>query len=167
MLNRIKTFFATMGSANSSATTTRHSEAELHVAAAAMLVEAAMMDGEIDGRERERIAILIERHFGISREEVEQIVTEGVDKQDAAVDIYSFLRVVNGHFDYDERVQLIEMLWDVAYADGELHDHEANLVRRVGGMLGVEDRDSGAARKRVVSRIEAGEGNRDALHPHG
>ncbi len=47
------------------------------------------------------------------------------------------------------------MLWDVAYADGELHDHEANLVRRVTGMLGVTDQDAGQARKRVLSRLEA------------
>ncbi len=166
MLNRIKQFFSEMGGAEGGGPT-KHSEAELHVASAAMLIEAAMMDGELDARERERVASLIERHFGISRAEVDQIVTEGVQKQDAAVDIYSFLRVVNGHFGYDERVQLIEMLWDVAYADGELHDHEANLVRRVAGMLGVEDRDSGVARKRVVTRLEAGERNGDALHPHG
>lgn len=166
MLNRIKQFLSEMGGEPADGPT-RHSEAELHVAAAAMLIEAAMMDGAIDERERERIAALIERHFGIQRAEVDQIVARGESKQDASVDIYSFLRVVNAHFDYEERVQLIEMLWDVAYADGDLHDHEANLVRRVAGMLGVEDRDSGAARKRVLARLAEGGGNGDALHPHG
>ncbi|MCR9219492.1 MAG: TerB family tellurite resistance protein [Alphaproteobacteria bacterium] len=166
MLNRIKQFFVDKGGAGSKPDG-RHDEAELHVAAAAMLIEAAMMDGELDPRERQRIAVLIERHFGIGREEVDQIVGQGEDRQDAAVDIHSFLRIVNAHFDYDERVQLIEMLWDVAYADGDLHDHEANLVRRVAGMLGVEDRDAGLARKRVLARLEAGGANGDALHPLG
>lgn len=166
MLNRIKQFFSEMSGAPEGAAKP-HSESELHVAAAAMLIEAAMMDGSIDARERERIGALIERHFGIGRDEVDQIVAQGEAKQDSAVDIFSFLRVVNGHFDYEERIQLIEMLWDVAYADGELHDHEANLVRRVAGMLGVEDRDSGAARKRVLDRLAEDTGNGDALHPHG
>lgn len=154
MLNRIKQFFVDREGRGSQADG-RHDEAELHVAAAAMLVEAAMMDGDIDARERERIGVLIERHFGIGRDEVAAIVEEGESRQDAAVDIFSFLRIVNSHFDYDERVQLIEMLWDIAYTDGELHDHEANLVRRVTGMLGVTDQDSGRARKRVRARYEA------------
>ena len=47
----------------------------------------------------------------------------------------------------------MEMLWEVAYADGELHDYEASLIRRVTGLLHVSDRDSGAARKRALDRL--------------
>ena len=48
---------------------------------------------------------------------------------------------------------MIEMLWDVACADGVIHDFEANLVRRVAGLIHVSDRDSGAARKRALARM--------------
>jgi uncharacterized tellurite resistance protein B-like protein len=48
---------------------------------------------------------------------------------------------------------VIEMLWEVAYADGRLHDYEASLLRRVTGLLYVSDRDSGEARKRVLARL--------------
>jgi uncharacterized tellurite resistance protein B-like protein len=48
---------------------------------------------------------------------------------------------------------MIEMLWEVVYADGELHDLEASLLRRVGGLLYVSDRDRGAARMRVLNRL--------------
>jgi len=53
---------------------------------------------------------------------------------------------------------MIEMLWEVAYADGSLHDFESNMLRRVAGLLYVTDRESGDARKRVVARLsgEAG-----------
>jgi uncharacterized tellurite resistance protein B-like protein len=47
---------------------------------------------------------------------------------------------------------MIEMLWEVVYADGELHSYEANLMRRLGGLLYVSERDRGAARKRVLAR---------------
>jgi uncharacterized tellurite resistance protein B-like protein len=50
-------------------------------------------------------------------------------------------------------VDLIEMVWEVAYADGELHDYEANLLRRLGGLLYVSDRERGEARKRVLARL--------------
>jgi len=48
---------------------------------------------------------------------------------------------------------VIEMLWEVAYADGQLHDYEANLLRRITGLLYVSDRESGEARKRVLARL--------------
>lgn len=153
MIERIKRFLFERHGA-SSAPDGSHSEDELHVAAAAMLIEAAMMDGEVSERERARIATLIEHQFGLSPEAVETIIVEGDRRITSSADIYSFLRVLIQHFNHAERVRLLEMLWEVAYADGALHDHEANLVRRVAGMLGVPDREAGEARKRVLARID-------------
>jgi uncharacterized tellurite resistance protein B-like protein len=162
MLNKIANFFKSEAESDR---TGEHEERELHIAAAAMLIEAAMTDGQVDAVERKRIGVLVERHFGVSRTEVEQILIEGEAKAETAVDIYSFLRVVNDHFNHEERIQLVEMLWDVVYADGVLHDHEANLIRRVSSMLGLTDVESGAARKRVLERRESEDGNGDAIHP--
>ena len=61
--------------------------------------------------------------------------------------------MVTDRFSFEERVELMEMLWQVAYADGELDDFEANLLRRVAGLIHVSDRDSGAARKRAMARL--------------
>jgi len=47
----------------------------------------------------------------------------------------------------------VEMLWEVVYADGVLHDYEANLLRRIGGLIYVSDMDRGNARKRVMTRL--------------
>jgi len=162
MLNRIKAFFSAEADAPR---TGAHDKREMHIAAAAMLIEAAMTDGQVDDVERKRIGVLIERHFGVPHGDVEQILQESEVKAEAAVDIYSFLRVVNEHFDHQERIMLVEMLWDVVYADGELHDHEANLIRRVSGMLGLTDVESGTARKRVLQRRENGTDDQDAVHP--
>ena len=65
----------------------------------------------------------------------------------------AFTRVIKDRFSEDERVRMIEMLWTGAYADRRLHDYEASLVRRVAGLIYVADRDSGAARKRVLRRL--------------
>jgi len=154
MLNKIKAIFKPSGG---DADNAEQEERELHVAATAMLIEAAMTDGSVDQVEMDRIAFLIERHFGISPGQVCEILAAGEEKAEAAVDIYSFLRVVNEQFDHEERIELVEMLWDVVYADDELHDHEANLIRRVSGMLGLTDVESGAARKRVLARRESAE----------
>lgn len=148
MLGKIKTFFNKEIAKQDSK---GHEERELRIAAAALLIEAATMDGEVDPVEMDRIATLIETHFDISKTEVSEIVSEGEARVEDAVDIYSFLKVIIERFDHDERIELIEMLWDVAYADGALHDHEANLIRRTSSMLGLTDQESGAARKRVLS----------------
>ena len=52
-----------------------------------------------------------------------------------------------------ERIEILEMLWEVAYADGPLHDYEASLLRRVAGLLYVSDRDNGEARLRVMAKL--------------
>lgn len=148
MLNKIKAFFSTEPTASRAG---QHDQDELHIAAAAMLIEAAMTDGQVDAVERDRIAVLIEQHFGVPQADVAEILAAGEAKAEAAVDIYGFLRVVNEHFDHAERITLVEMLWDIAYIDGVLHDHEANLIRRVSGMLGLTDVESGMARKRVLA----------------
>ena len=123
------------------------------VAAVALLVEAAVMDGEFDAEERRTIARLLGDRFGLDGARVEDLIAAGEEAVERSNQLYAFTRVVKQGFDFDERVRMIEMLWEVAYADGELHDYEASLVRRVAGLIHVADRDSGAARKRVLARL--------------
>lgn len=130
----------------------------IRVASAALLVEAAMLDGHMHDAEREHIHRLIEEHFGLSRDEAEEIFSQAMDEVARSVQILGFTRVVKDVFEYDERVRMIEMLWQVTYADGHLHDYEANLVRRISGLLFVSDQDSGAARKRALERLGMGDG---------
>lgn len=162
MLNKLKMFFQAVSENGRPAGDAQH---ETHVAAAAMLIQAAMIDGEVDPVERERIAIMVERRLGVPRDAVAGILAESERKAEKAVDIYSFFRVVNEHFEHEERITLIEMLWEVAYADGVLHDHEANLIRKVTGMLGLTDVESGMARKRVLARRAEEPDNPAAHHP--
>ena len=61
--------------------------------------------------------------------------------------------MVKAAFSQEERIELMEMLWEVVYADGELHHYEANLMRRLAGLLQVSDRDAGSARKRARKRL--------------
>ena len=64
--------------------------------------------------------------------------------------------MIKDRFPHEERLELMEMLWEVAYADGVLHDFEASLMRRISGLIYVSDRDSGAARKRALARLGQG-----------
>ncbi len=123
------------------------------VAAVALLIEAAVMDGDFDEDERRTIARLVAERFGLDSGEIEDLIRAGEDAVERSHQLFAFTRVVKQDFDFEQRVGMVEMLWEVAYADGELHDYEASLVRRVAGLIHVTDRDSGSARKRVLARL--------------
>jgi len=125
----------------------------LQLAAAAVLVEAASMDGHVDRVEELRMAQVLARHFSLSDAEAAELLAEASRLASQSVELSGFAKTIKDGFDFDDRVRMIEMLWDVAYADGQLHDYEANLVRRIAGLIHVPDQDAGAARKRVMVRL--------------
>lgn len=125
----------------------------LQLAAAAVLVEAASMDGQVDPVERLRITQVLARHFTLSATEAADLLAEASQLAAQSVELSGFAKTIKDGFDFDDRIRMIEMLWDVAYADGQLHDYEANLVRRIAGLIHVPDQDAGAARKRVMARL--------------
>ncbi len=131
----------------------RHSFEEKQLAAAALLVEAAKLDDDFDDDERSRIESLLQNQFSLTAAEAGELLSAGEQASDDSVEWQGFTRAIKDGFEPEERIALIEMLWEVAYADGELHDYEASLIRRITGLLYVADRDSGEARKRVQAKL--------------
>jgi len=126
---------------------------EVRVGAATLLVEAAALDGDFSDEERQTIARVLTEQFTLSPEEVASLMAEAERIQQDAVEISRFTRAVKS-LEEAERVQILEMLWEVVLADGELHAYEANLLRRVGGLIYVSDRENGEARLRVKARLD-------------
>lgn len=131
-----------------------HAPAALRRAAAGLLVDVALLDGGLAAAERVRIATLLRERFELAAADAEALVAAAEAAAAESVELYGLSRVVRDHFDHDERIAMVEMLWEVAYADGVLHPYEANMLRRVAGLLYVSDRESGAARKRVLARLD-------------
>jgi len=123
------------------------------LAAAALLVEAACQDGDFAAEERIAISQVCQRHFNLDEASAEELLTDAEEEFRRGGGLQPYTQIVKEHYDEAERVKIIEMLWEVAYADGELHDYEANLLRRVGGLIYVSERDRGNARKRVMERL--------------
>jgi uncharacterized tellurite resistance protein B-like protein len=126
----------------------------LKLASAALLMEAACMDGHVDASEIATVTALLGDHFDLSADEASELVDNGREVLTNSVELYGFTRTIKNSFNHEDRVRMIEMLWKVAYADGILHDFEANLVRRICGLIHVPDRESGDARKRVLERLD-------------
>ena len=148
MLNRIKALFAE-APANAGAP----DKDELHAAAAALLVEAACMDGHFDDDERSSILSQLKSHFDITEEESATLIAEAEEVIEESGHLYAFTRVIKDRYEPEQRIQMIEMLWEVAFADGNVDHFEANLISRIAGLIYVNDRDRGDARKRVMARL--------------
>lgn len=126
---------------------------ELQLAVAALLIEAAQVDARFDAREREVIRRLLERRFSLSPDDARSLVAAAERRTDRSAQLFGFVRVVNERFSRERRVELVEMLWEVAYADGVLDPLEDTLLRRIGGLVDVSDHERGAARLRVLRRL--------------
>ncbi len=126
---------------------------ELRLAAAALLVEAASMDGDFDAKERGVVARLLAERFAMSPGEIETLIAEAVEAVNESGQLYGFTRVITDRYGASERIEMIEMLWEVAFADGQVDHFESNLIRRVGGLLFVSDLDRGLAKQRVMARL--------------
>lgn len=134
---------------------------DLRIAVTALLVEAAHVDDAFDASERAVIGRLLERRFGLSAAAAQQLLTTAEDVADRSAQLFRFTRVINDSLSIEQRIELIEMMWEVAYADGHLDALEDTLLRRVGGLIYVPDRERGEARQRVLRRLEQNTGTRE------
>ena len=126
---------------------------EIQIAAAALLVHVANVDENFSDTERELLLDFARDRFGLSAEEAAELIRAAEGMAGNSVQIHGFTRAIKDGFDYEDRVALVEMLWDVVYSDGRLDDLEAQVMRRICGLIYVEDRDSGLARRRVLDRL--------------
>ena len=126
---------------------------EEQVAAASLLVEAGLCDGNFSAADREQIRGILERRFELRPAVAARLLDEAEAEARDAVEWHGFTRVVKEAYDHDERVHLIELLWEVALADEQLHDYEASLIRRLCGLLYVSGRESAEARNRAKERL--------------
>ncbi len=129
------------------------SEVPLTAAAAALLLYAAQLDGTIDEAENRTVGELLETRFGLDPAQAEELIVRAGARAEEATDLYSLTRHIKDGLSAEQRTGIIEMLWEVVFSDGTVDPFEANLVRRVAGLLYVSDVESGAARKRVIDRL--------------
>lgn len=115
--------------------------ADYQLAAAALLVHIASVDGQFDDTEKARIRQLVEARFGLQGDEAAELIDAAQASERDAVDLYRFTSVLKRRLDEDGRRQIIGMLWDMAHADGAVHEFEENVVWRVAELLGVSTRE--------------------------
>ena len=127
----------------------RFAENDYRVAAAALLVHAATIDGGMAESERDKLRSVLKDRFELTDEATGELIDEATVAEHEAVDLYNFTSDLNRALDEDGRRRIVEMLWEVIYADGRLNEFEDNLVWRVADLLHVSSRDRIEIRRRV------------------
>jgi len=114
---------------------------DLHRAAAALLMEVARTDGEVDQREQQLLVKAVRERWHLEAEEMDEIVAELDQRLDNATDLFEFTIPLRQRWDPETRVRLIYDMWAIAAADGDADSHEEQLIRRVSELLYVSHGD--------------------------
>jgi uncharacterized tellurite resistance protein B-like protein len=116
-------------------------EQAIRLAAAVLLVEMARADAEHSGPEREVLRQELRQRFALDAEEVQALLTAAEQTADESVSLHGYIEDINTGLDYAQRLSVLNMLWQVAYADGRLHRHEEHLMRRFADLLHLSHAD--------------------------
>ena len=107
----------------------------------------------LDQAEHIKLKQLLKDHFELPETEVDESHHPGRQEEHKAIDLYGFTRRLTKELDRDGRMEIIEMLWEIAFSDGVLHEYEQNLIWRVAELMHVETRDRIRLRKIVEARL--------------
>ena len=118
-----------------------------------LMIEAAYTDGQIDQIEINKIKLTLINVFEENPKEVDSILEEALKNKNNTKSLHYYTSLINKNFSDDRKLLLIEALWEIVLSDGEIHDYETNLIRRLSGLLYISDVSSGNARKRALDKI--------------
>jgi uncharacterized tellurite resistance protein B-like protein len=127
---------------------------ELELAVAALLIEAARMDDQFDGAERATIERLLAERFDLTADALHALMDAAEAAVRQSTQFFPFTRQIVQRISHEDRAHILEMMWEVAYADGVLDPQEDALLRRIAGLIHVSDRERGLARQRALEKVK-------------
>ncbi|MGQ8364350.1 TerB family tellurite resistance protein [Glaciecola sp. 1036] len=134
MLGKFKKFFETNDNDD------QKSQAEkLHEACAILLLEVSKADYEETSEETQKVRELLKRNFDLTEEKLTDLIQNS--RETEATSVHPFTALINEHYEYEQRVALVDKLWAVAYVDGELSKYEEALIRKVADLLYIRHSD--------------------------
>ena len=113
----------------------------LHLVTAALLIETARADFIEDAAEQAALEQLLSSSLQLDKRQVHELLVAAQSRVDEAISLYEFTRVINDHYCAAQKLQLIDSMWTVAYADGDLSKYEEHLIRQVAELTYVPHQD--------------------------
>jgi uncharacterized tellurite resistance protein B-like protein len=125
---------------------------DYRLAAVAMLVHAAAVDGEMSQEERATLHSVVKRGFSLDDPLTDELIEKATLAENEAVDLYHFTSLLNRSLDEPGRARVIEMMWEIVFADGQRDELEDNLLWRAADLLGVSPRERIELRQRIEKK---------------
>lgn len=148
MIKRLKLFFEQHLSATV-VETEEDTEHRLQLASAVLLLEVAQADRQYSTEEREKIQQAIAAKFSLNATDIDDLMLLADDKSQEATDYHQFTSLLNKTFSNQQKIRLIELMWQVAYVDGELDPHEDHFIRKISDLLHLRHMEMLSARERA------------------
>ena len=125
------------------------------VATVALLISTAKYDGAFDESERDEIMSLVKNYFSLSSNDSNELFKAAEIIEDEANDLQQFTRTLNLILNDEEKLKIIELIWKIVMADGVIDNYEENLVRRLSGLLYLQDKDIGNIKNKLANDIHS------------
>ena len=139
MFNSIKSFFDSRLA--DAADNEESIEQQTNLACAALLIEVINSDHQLDQRESEALLDVLHESLQISDDDLHEMARLAEQQAHQATSLYEFTRLINDHFDYEKKCELIENMWRIAFSDEQLDKYEEHLIRRVAELIYVSHSD--------------------------
>ena len=147
MINLVKKFFGKR--AKNSPAEREESVHDVRIATCALLLEMSRIDGEFSESERECILSIIKKEYEVDDEYITAIIETADTELQGSVDLWQFTNLINHNYTQEEKIEIIEMVWRIAYTDGSLDKHEDSLVHKLANLLRLTHRQLIDAKLRV------------------
>ncbi|PJG53848.1 hypothetical protein CVM73_17460 [Bradyrhizobium forestalis] len=128
-------------------------DSDYRLAATALLVHVVSLDGQPSAAEQRKLHGLIESHFGLDRGTADRLIADATEVEGEAVDLYHFTSVIMRSLDEEGRKRIVQMMWELVYADGQVSEFEDNVVWRASDLLGISQRDRIELKHAVAERV--------------
>lgn len=151
MLEGLKDFIS--GLADDGERDRDRTEAESRLAAAALLFHVADLDGVVQPAETAKLRALLAERFGLDPTQTSRLVADARRIDRESVDLFHFTSVLKRNLDHASLLKMLEMMWEMAYADGRADELEENTIWRVAELLGISSHERIALRQRVAGRV--------------
>ena len=133
---------------------------DYRLAAAALLVHAAAIDGDISSSERDQLRAVLKQSFALDDATTDELLEQATAAERESVDLYQFTHLLNRALNEGGRARVVEMMWQIVYADGQRDELEDNLLWRAADLLGVSPRERIELRQRIAGDASQSDGNR-------
>lgn len=114
---------------------------KLKIAACVLILEIAKSDYEFSGPEKEAVRDILQHNLAVAQEDIENVLRIAEKERSGNVDLYEYTSLINRNYSFEDKKKLVEMLWEIIYADGILDRYEDHLVHKLAGLLHLTQED--------------------------